>query len=91
MVMFLAFQPLSVNLGALAKEKNETTDTTDCNSCSQQAPLQIEKNGFLNDSVVVNEVKQDLDIAENFTHTVEKTLIGKILSIWITVKIKMDL
>ncbi|MEY2372371.1 hypothetical protein [Lysinibacillus capsici] len=66
MVMFLAFQPLSVNLGALAKEKNETTD---CNSCSQQAPLQIEKNGFLNDSVVVNEVKQDLDIAENFTHS----------------------
>lgn len=66
MIMLLAFQPLSVNLGALAKETNEHND---CNSCSQQAPLQIEKNGFLNNSVVVNEVKEDLDIAEKFTHS----------------------
>jgi len=68
-VMFLAFQPLSVNLGALANEKNETNGTNDCNSCSQKLPLQMEKNGFLNVSVVVNEVKEDLNIAEKFTHS----------------------
>ncbi|WP_241747225.1 hypothetical protein [Lysinibacillus sphaericus] len=67
MIMFLALQPLSVNLeGAIAKEIGENND---CNSCSQKLPLQMEQAGFLKNNLVINDVKEDLDIAENFNHS----------------------
>ncbi|EON70381.1 hypothetical protein [Lysinibacillus sphaericus] len=67
MVMFLAFQPLSVNLDrAFAKEKGENND---CNSCSQKLPLPMEKAGLLKNNIVIHDVKEDLDIAEKFSHS----------------------
>ncbi|MEY9972490.1 hypothetical protein ABH966_002865 [Lysinibacillus sp. RC46] len=68
MVMFLALQPLSANLdGALAKE-DDVNNNNDC-GCSQKVPLQMEKAGFLNNNLVINDVKEDLDIAEKFNHS----------------------